>query len=418
MKRGDAMTMVVNDTVLSTGVGLDATVASDARIGAAVSQVPVSQSMVGRTTVLPRVETVGAHTRVVVDELRRFDLLKQLGEGGLGEVTGVLDNDIGRRVAIKRLRGEVKSATTALRFAEEVRTVGQLEHPNIVPIHDVGVDESGDYYFVMKYIDGETLESIIEKLAAGDVNYHIQYGFERRVQIFTSVLEAVAFAHTKGIVHRDIKPANVMIGAYGEVVLMDWGIAKRTGNALPDPTEAAPHKVGRRGTLFETRTGELVGTPAYASPEQVRGEKIDERTDVYSLSLLFYEFLCLKHPLESKQTLTEMLDAVQNEKVLHASGVSSPYQAPTPAELAWFTAKGLEKDPTKRFQSVREMIDRIERRAEGDFPIQCPITLSKRALYVQRRFIDRHPYFVMGALPLVVLAMLGAFIRTIMILAR
>jgi hypothetical protein len=113
-----------------------------------------------------------------------------------------------------------------------------------------------------------------------------------------------------------------------------------------------------------------------------------------------------------------MLDAVQNEKVTFAASVSSPYQAPPPAELAWFAAKGLEKDPAKRFQSVHDMIERIERRAEGDFPIQCPITLSKRVLYVQKRFIDRHPFFVMGAFPLVVLAMLGAFIRTIMILVR
>src|SRR5262249_26554491 len=161
------------------------------------------------------------------------------------------------------------------RFVEEIRTIGRLEHPNIVPIHDVGVDERGDYYFVMKFVDGETLESIIDKLAAGDRAYHAKFGFERRVQIFLALLEAVRFAHTRGIVHRDIKPANVMVGAYGEVVLMDWGIAKSLhGDSVPEETpRPLVHASGsRRGTLFETQLGQLVGTPAYMSPEQARGE--------------------------------------------------------------------------------------------------------------------------------------------------
>lgn len=328
-----------------------------------------------RTTVLPRIEMVDAKPRLVVEGKRRFETVRRLGEGGHGEVTGARDHDIGRNVAIKRLRADVKLPGAALRFAEEVRTVGQLEHPNIVPIHDVGMDENGEYYFVMKYVEGETLETVIEKLAAGDRDAHARYGIERRVQIFIGILEAVAYAHSKGILHRDIKPANVMIGAYGEVSLMDWGVATRKDQ---EP-------------LTVPRAGELVGTPAYMSPEQARGEAIDARSDVYALSLLFHELLCLSHPLAEKTSLADMLHAVVNEPVPHTSFVPSKHQPPVPAELGWFVRKGLAKDPAQRFQSVNEMIERLEQRAEGSFPIQCPMTFSKRILGGLRKFVDHHP---------------------------
>jgi eukaryotic-like serine/threonine-protein kinase len=313
-----------------------------------------------------------------------------------------------------------------------VRTIGSLEHPNIVPIHDVGIEDNGDYYFVMKYVAGETLESIIEKLAAGDRDAHARFGSERRVQIFIALLEAVGFAHSKGILHRDIKPANVMVGAYGEVVLMDWGIAKRlrepaqapaglsaglsmdgappSGAALQDgallqegavvlqESAAAGHtgKGGSRGELYRTRSGELIGTPAYMSPEQSRGEPIDERSDVYSLCVLFYELLTLNHPLAEKTTLEEMLHAVRHEPVPIAGVVTHPQQPSVAMDLSWFLRKGLAKDPAQRYASVAEMLTRLERRAEGIIPIQCHITFMKRVSNGVGRFIDRHPIVTTG----------------------
>jgi serine/threonine-protein kinase len=399
-----------NDTVLDSPLGLEATVASTPKLGDPDAPTRTGGSV--RTTVLPRVEVVNAEPRIVANPRPRFHLLRKLGEGGHGEVTSVRDNDIGRDVAVKRLHTSVKSTALALRFAEEVRIVGQLEHPNIVPIHDVGVDENDDYYFVMKHVDGETLEDIIEKLAAGDAQYHARYGVERRVQIFGALLEAVAFAHTKGIVHRDIKPANVMVGAFGEVVLMDWGIAKRRQES-PAPADlgpAAPHTdpvtTGRRGTLFETRIGELVGTPAYMSPEQARGAAVDERSDVYSLCIVLQELLSLTHPLASKTTLGDMIHGVQHEPVPFATLVAHPHQPPAPAELGHFIQKGVAKDPAQRFQSVSEMIDRLARREEGSFPIQCPLTFSKRILGTMKRFVDRHPYLASVAL----FALVGSFV--------
>jgi serine/threonine-protein kinase len=375
-------------TVTSAPLALEATVASTHGMP---SGVVATAQPAGRTTVLPRIEIVDARPQVVADARQRFELVRRLGEGGQGEVVGVRDQDIGRNVALKRLRQEVKSTEAELRFAEEVRTVGQLEHPNIVPIHDVGVDEKGEYYLVMKYVEGETLEAIIDRLAAGDPETHARHGFERRVQIFVAILEAVAFAHTKGIIHRDIKPANVMIGPHGEVVLMDWGVALRRNEA---------------GSILH-RDSEIIGTPAYMSPEQARGQGVDERSDVYALSVLFHELLTLSHPLSGKTTVADVLHAVQHEKVPHAALMTNPHQPPVPAELAWFVQKGVAKDPAERYQSVGEMLDRLARRAEGSFPIQCPITFTKRVLGTVRRFVDHHPLLTVAALVVFPLGIVG-----------
>jgi eukaryotic-like serine/threonine-protein kinase len=375
-----------------------------------------------RSTVLPRLEMVGAEPRLVHGGQRRYETTRRLGEGGFGEVLGARDNDIGREVAVKRLHPEMRSPAVLARFAEEVRTIGSLEHPNIVPIHDVGVEENGDYYFVMKYVAGETLESIIDKLAAGDRDAHARLGAERRIQIFIALLEAVAFAHSKGILHRDIKPANVMVGAYGEVVLMDWGIAKRLrddgpGSAvLPAETAPASTRAGKgssRGALFQTRSGELIGTPAYMSPEQSRGEPIDERSDVYSLSVLLYEFLTLQHPLDGKTTLSAMLHAISHEPPTLAGAVSHPHQPSVAMDLSWFLRKGLAKNPAERYESVAAMITRLERRAEGIIPIQCHITFMKRVSNGVGRFIDRH--FILTTLLMVasVAAVIAAGIRMV-----
>jgi serine/threonine-protein kinase len=381
-------------TIATPALALEETAPSTREIAVAGS-LSLREPTSLRTTVLPRVEIVDAKPRLVLEQKRRFEPLGRLGEGGHGEVVGARDHDIGRNVAIKRIRAEAWSPGMALRFAEEVRTVGQLEHPNIVPIHDVGVDENGEYYFVMKYVEGETLETIIDKLAAGDPDAHARYGIERRVQIFVAILEAVAYAHARGILHRDLKPANVMVGAFGEVSLMDWGVAKRKDQA----------------PLLEPKAGEIVGTPAYMSPEQARGEPADERSDVYALCLLFHELLCLSHPLAAKTTISEMLHAVVHEPVPHTSFVKSPHQPPIAAELGWFVKKGLEKNPADRFQSVNEMLARLERRAEGDFPIQCPLTFSKRVLGAVKRFVDHHPLLttvaLTGMLLLVVASLVG-----------
>jgi len=391
-------------TLADDSGALDATMASpasakDAAMGATGGG--------GRTTVLPRIEWAGDAPTIVSTSRPRFETTRALGSGGLGEVVAAKDHDIGREVAIKRLRADARSAGSLARFVDEIRTVGALEHPNILPIHDVGADEHGGLYFVMPRVRGETLEAIIERLQAGDAATHTHWTFERRTHVFRQLLDAVAFAHEHGYVHRDIKPSNVMIGPYGEVFLMDWGIAKPVG--APDHAAAAkPDALAPTGRVTETHAGAVIGTPAYMSPEQARGERVDARSDVYSLCVLFDELLCLRHYLEHCKTVDEVIQGVQHTHHPVTSFVSNPHQSPAPADLAWFVRKGVAKDPAQRYQSVREMINRLEARDEGIVPIQCHLTFTKRVTGTWMRFIDRHPMLFTMCLALVVLGGIGA----------
>src|SRR5690349_17960262 len=166
----------------------------------------------GSTTVLPDAD--GNYTPPVsVPAVPRFDVIREIGRGGVGSVLAATDRDIGRRVAIKRmLTPYTRSRQAVNRFVREVRTVGRLDHPNIVPLHDVGRDPQGDYFFVMKLLEGTTLESIIGRLRNGDPEAHRRWTFARRTELFVQILQAMRFAHDKGIVHRDLKPANIMVG--------------------------------------------------------------------------------------------------------------------------------------------------------------------------------------------------------------
>jgi serine/threonine protein kinase len=377
-------------TSIEQATQVDHTGALDATLDSPHSRGPKTDATQSgpRTTVLPRVEWTGAEPSIVAASRPRFQRTRALGAGGLGEVVAAMDHDIGREVAIKRLRVDVTGPAAVARFVDEIRTVGQLEHPNILPIHDVGSDEDGSLYFVMPCVQGETLESVIERLANGDPLMHAHYTFERRVQVFRRLLDAVAFAHGHGYVHRDIKPANVMIGPYGEVFLMDWGIAKPLRGH--DPAAVVDGLPSSRVTT--TQIGSIVGTPAYMSPEQASGEPVDARTDVYALSALFFEFLSLRHYLEDCKTIDEVLQGARHRVPPHTGFVKHAHQSSAPMDLGWFVKKGMEKDPARRYQTVREMIERLDARDEGLVPIQCHVTASKRVLREAIRFIDRHPF--------------------------
>jgi serine/threonine-protein kinase len=181
-------------------------------------------------------------------------------------------------------------------------------------------------------------------------------------------------------------------------MLMDWGIAKRTRQQRPEQAVESLDTIPKGRELFSTRVGSLLGTPAYMSPEQARGETTDERSDVYSLCVLFHELCCLRHYLTEKTTLQEMLDGVIHDAVPLAGSVKSYHQGPTPMDLTWYIKKGLAKDPRHRYQNIGEMIERLAKRRQGIIPIQCHITFVKRVTGEWQRFVDRHPMLITAAM--------------------
>jgi serine/threonine-protein kinase len=345
-------------------------------------------------TVLPKVEWQGDMPKLVNPQRERFEELGLLGAGGMGEVVLAKDHDIDRTVALKRLPLGVDMGAV-LRFANEVRTVGSLEHPNIVPVHDVGVDANGRLYFVMKRVEGETLEAVIGRLRDGDKATLAKYSYPKRVQVFLGILSAIGYAHKQGFVHRDIKPANVMLGHFGEVTVVDWGLAKRIhgkdGAPLSIEKELPVAQNAPLASTLKTQLGTVMGTPLYMSPEQARGEhdKVDERSDIYSLTALLYELLFTEHYLKGLNTLADVLEGVKTREPLLPERV--------PPELRWVIKRGLAKDASQRFQSIDEVITHVQRVLDGNFEIQCPQTMTKKMMLWAAHQMDKSPHLTMGA---------------------
>ncbi len=309
----------------------------------------------------------------------RYRIVRVLAAGGMGEVALAEDTDIGRQVAIKRVLERAAGGDGLLRFAEEVRALGMLDHPGIVPVHDVGIDEQGRLFAVMKYATGETLEEIIAALKRRDPAYLDRFTHSYRAQIFASILEAVDFAHRRGFVHRDLKPSNIMVGRDGEITVMDWGIARLTTPEAGD-------------RLVATQNGALIGTPLYMSPEQARGDNsaVDARSDIFSLSLVFWEFMSLEHPFAGRKTVIALLAAIITERISANDIALSRIRTNTPCEYGWFAFKGLANKPEDRFESAAAMLAEFRRVQAGKFPVQCDTTLVKRGLREVDFWLDRH----------------------------
>ncbi len=211
----------------------------------------------------------------------RYEPLAVLGRGGMGTVYRALDRELEREVAVKVVRGTDTDAGTAERLLREARVLAGLEHPGLVPVHDAGVLPDGRAFYVMRLVRGTCLDAHVAALGASS---------GPRLRLFQRVCEAVAFAHAHGVVHRDLKPQNVMVGPFGEVLVMDWGVA-RVLDAPSGPVDAGPPVEGG------TRPGTVVGTPGYMAPEQAAGdaEGADARADVYALGAILH-FLLVDAP--------------------------------------------------------------------------------------------------------------------------
>jgi eukaryotic-like serine/threonine-protein kinase len=301
----------------------------------------------------------------------RYELREKLGEGGMGEVHLVLDRRIGREVALKAVHpGHRTRPDLHARFVREARVQGQLEHPSIVPVYELA-RESDAAYFTMRRVRGVTLEQVIDALRAGDPDYIARFSRRKLLTAFDNVCLAVDFAHARGVVHRDLKPSNVMLGDFGEVHILDWGVAK-VGD-MGDPLERV--SVDIEDPKATTEAGAFMGTLGYIAPEQLRGEAVTPQADVYALGATLFEILAYT-PLHSRARSTEIvsstLEGVDARPSVRAA------DRDVPPELEAICVKATERDPARRFSSAREMHDAIERFLDGDRDVEQRRELARR----------------------------------------
>ena len=302
----------------------------------------------------------------------------ELARGGMAAIHVAVDRALERRVAVKQIHPEHQHSPLAVRsFIREAQITGQLDHPNIVPVHELAVDDRGGLYFSMKLVEGRTLHDLIEALRATHDRID-QRGMKiatavehddllRLLDVFFKVLDAVAFAHSRGVVHCDLKPENVMVGDYGQVYLMDWGIAK----ILP-PSAADSHPASRRRRIsdafpLQTPSNIIIGTPAYMSPEQARGEqrKVDPRSDVFALGAMLFEILTGHPPYQGRSAVDVLMQAED-------ASASLPEHLPIARELRRIVATAMAAEPGDRYARVEDMQADLQgfMRGGGNFPHQ------------------------------------------------
>ncbi len=298
-----------------------------------------------------------------------YTTITSLGNGSFGLVHAAEDTMLGRAVAIKSLKAHFQEEEEIVdRFLKEARGTAQLEHPNIIPVHEVGVSDELGVYFTMKKIEGEDLKEILDKLQGNLAFYEKTYPLNFLLEVFLSVCNGVAFAHSKGVIHRDLKPANIMIGEFGEVLILDWGLVKQL-----DVEEASGSKIKLRMDEFDdgsqTLDGAVSGTPNYMAPEQAEGRTgdIDFQSDVYSLGAILYHILTHVPPFERTQ-LRRLLENVK-------TGTFEPPRKrfpnrKIPRELEAICLKAMSLYPLRRYRSVEQLAQDI-RNYIGHFEVKA-----------------------------------------------
>jgi serine/threonine protein kinase len=254
----------------------------------------------------------------------RYRLLGKLGQGGMGGVFRVEDSTLEREVALKVIN--VADPSLSARLLQEARVIAKLEHPGIVPVHDAGTLPDGRPYYTMKLVQGNRLDELVND----------SVGIADRLRMFLRICEPVAFAHAHGVLHRDLKPANIMIGPFGEVLVMDWGLSKllAEGMASADNGSVAEERAADPAAVVATAHGSVLGTPGYMAPEQRNGETVNQRADVYALGSIL-EFL---------------LQDVQPRG---------------PARLAAICRKAKAEDRDVRYASVADLADDVAHFVDG-----------------------------------------------------
>lgn len=276
-----------------------------------------------------------------------------IGKGGMSTVHRVTDAVVGRRVAVKMFKvGGPVTREDEQRFIEEARITGQLEHPNIVPIHDLCVEnEDQPPYFTMKLVEGRTLTEIIRENAQVSLTAtHL----EPLLEVFLRVCDAIAYAHTRGVIHRDLKPENIMVGSHGQVYVMDWGVARLLPHAAANPSPAPEGGVVLGVPSLRDERGSIIGTMIYMAPEQAMGltDEVDERTDVFGLGAMLYAILTARPPYLGR-THIEVLRLAREAQIIPPD-VVAPHRSPPP-ELCRIAMKAMSCAPGDRYARVDAM---------------------------------------------------------------
>jgi len=319
----------------------------------------------------------------------RYRLVEPIGRGGMGAVYLAEDTSLGRRVALKVLDLPDPSGELAARMLREARVIARLEHPGIVPVHDVGTLADGRVFYTMKYVQGQRLDRHLEQVDS----------LPERLRIFQRICEAAAFAHARGVLHRDLKPENIMVGPFGEVLVMDWGVAKilrdPAGSAETLASTAPPPERSR-----ETAHGAVLGTPGYMAPEQARGEveSLDERADIYALGAILRFLVTGQEP---QQTTTQA--QAQNplpgapSRMFDGQGV--------PRRLAAICGKAMAREPAGRYASAGDLASDIARYLDGEAVIAYPETWLDRTA----RMVTRYQVWILLILTYLVVRILLFF---------
>ncbi|MFO0985306.1 MAG: serine/threonine-protein kinase [Planctomycetota bacterium] len=309
----------------------------------------------------------------------RYTARGEIARGGMGVILKVWDQDLKRALAMKLMLGQQTGAAAPAeeslrlrRFLEEAQITGQLEHPGIVPVHEIGLDQNGQLYFTMRLVKGRDLRAIFALVAQGKEDWTQT----RALQVILKVCEAMAFAHDKGVVHRDLKPANIMVGRFGETYVMDWGLAKlieeRAGSDAPSSaqlTQSIIHTDRNQispGLHLETLDGDVVGTPSYMAPEQAAGRTsaIGPRADIYAVGAMLYHLLTGQVPFVAEGESVSASALLQ--RVL--AGPPPPVHAlnpQVPAELSAICEKAMAREPSSRYATMLAMAQDIQAYLEG-----------------------------------------------------
>ena len=309
----------------------------------------------------------------------RYRVARRIGKGGMGEVMLARDEQVGRDVAIKRMRAADPTDRQVTRFLREASIQGRLEHPAIVPVHEIGRDTDNLPFFAMKKLTGITLAEILADKANGrdsqsKIGKEARFTLQQILRAFVEVCLAVEFAHVRGVVHRDLKPDNIMLGDFGEVYVLDWGVAKIAGEHDDDFTDV--DSTGGSGE-HATQVGTTIGTPGYMAPEQIRGisNQIDGQTDVYTLGCLLFEILA-GEPMHPRG-----YDGLQS--ALFRSGEKPSARAPhrdIPPELDLLCSQATQAEKELRLATARELGEGVQRFLDGDRDHATRRTLAKQHL--------------------------------------